>query len=67
MRKGNCFNQKRAVNLPARALAKGFGFLNRIKAGKERLVRIVAMLTKLLMRFDPEQYRNTAPHYAIRA
>ena len=27
------------------------------QAGKERLVRIVAMLTKLLMRFDPEQYR----------
>ena len=27
-----------------------------IGAGK-RLVRIVAMLTKLLMRFDPEQYR----------
>jgi hypothetical protein len=28
-----------------------------IQAGKEMLVRIVAMLTKLLMRFDPEQYR----------
>jgi hypothetical protein len=31
--------------------------LDRIEAGKEMLVRIVAMLTKLLMRFDPEQYR----------
>jgi hypothetical protein len=31
--------------------------LDRIQAGKEMLVRIVAMLTKLLMRFDPEQYR----------
>ena len=31
--------------------------MDRIQAGKERLVRIVAMLTKLLMRFDPEQYR----------
>jgi len=27
------------------------------KPAKEILVRIVAMLTKLLMRFDPEQYR----------
>jgi hypothetical protein len=31
--------------------------LDRIQAGKEMLVRIVAMLTKLLMRFDPQQYR----------
>ena len=35
----------------------GLASLDRIQAGKERLVRIVAMLTKLLMRFDPEQYR----------
>ena len=39
------------------SVAKGFASLDRIQAGKERLVRIVAMLTKLLMRFDPEQYR----------
>jgi hypothetical protein len=31
--------------------------LDRIQAGKEMLVRMVAMLTKLLIRFDPEQYR----------
>src|SRR6201994_2579450 len=39
------------------SVAKGFISLDRIQAGKEMLVRIVAMLTKLLMRFDPEQYR----------
>jgi four helix bundle protein len=33
------------------SLAKGFASLDRIQAGKEMLVRIVAM------RFDPEQYR----------
>jgi hypothetical protein len=42
---------------PDAAVAKGFASLDRMQAGKERLVRIVAMLTKLLMRFDPEQYR----------
>ena len=31
--------------------------MDRIQAVKETLVRIVAMLTKLLRRFDPEQYR----------
>jgi len=31
--------------------------LERIGPGKEMLVRIVAMLTKLIQRFDPEQYR----------
>ena len=39
------------------SVAKGFASLDRIQAGKEMLVRIVAMLTKLLMSFDPEQYR----------
>jgi hypothetical protein len=29
----------------------------RIQTGKEMLVRIVAMLTKLFARFDPDQYR----------
>jgi hypothetical protein len=29
----------------------------RIRFGKEMLVRIVAMLTKLVERFDPYQYR----------
>jgi hypothetical protein len=38
-------------------VAKAFASLDRMQAGKERLVRIVAMLTKLLMRFDPGQYR----------
>jgi hypothetical protein len=31
--------------------------LERIQTGKEMLVRIVAMLTKLVERFDPDQYR----------
>ena len=44
-------------SLPDASVAKGFASLDRIQAGKEMLVRIVAMLTKLLMRFDPEQYR----------
>jgi four helix bundle protein len=39
------------------SVAKGFASLERIQTGKEMLVRIVAMLTKLVMRFDPEQYR----------
>jgi four helix bundle protein len=33
-------------------VAKGFAFLERIQPAKEMLVRIVAMRTKLLMRFD---------------
>jgi hypothetical protein len=41
-------------------VAKRFASLDRIQAGKAMLVRIVAMLTKLLMRFDPEQYRSAA-------
>jgi hypothetical protein len=36
---------------------RGFVFLQRIQSGKEMLVRIVAMLTRLLVRFDPDQYR----------
>ena len=31
--------------------------MERIQPGKEMLVRIVAMLSKLVVRFDPEQYR----------
>jgi hypothetical protein len=31
--------------------------LERIEPGKEMLIRIVAMLTKLVERFDPYQYR----------
>ena len=38
-------------------MAKGFAVLERIQTGKEMLVRIVVMLTKLVERFDPEQYR----------
>jgi len=38
-------------------VAKGFASLDRIQASKEMLVRIVAMLTKPLMHFDPDQYR----------
>ena len=39
------------------SVAKGFVVLQRIQSGKAMLVRIVAMLTKLLERFDPEQFR----------
>jgi hypothetical protein len=39
------------------SVAKGFVVLQRIQSGKVMLVRIVAMLTKLLERFDPEQFR----------
>jgi hypothetical protein len=39
---------------------------DRIQSGKEMLVRIVAMLTKLVERFDPYQYRvrESAPDLA---
>jgi hypothetical protein len=33
---------------------KGFAVLERMETGKEMLVRIVAMLTKLVERFDPD-------------
>jgi hypothetical protein len=36
---------------------EGFAVLQRIEPGKAMLVRVVAMLTKLLERFDPEQLR----------
>ena len=39
------------------SVAKGFVVLQRIQSGKAMLVRMVAMLTKLLERFDPEQFR----------
>jgi hypothetical protein len=38
-------------------VAKGLAALERIGPGKEMPVRIVPMLTKLIQRFDPEQYR----------
>jgi hypothetical protein len=52
-------------------VAKGFVVLQRIEPGKAMLVRTVAMLTKLLERFDPEQFRvresPSDPSFAIRA
>jgi four helix bundle protein len=39
------------------SVAKRLSTLERIQSGKEMLVRIVAMLSKLVERFDPEQYR----------
>src|SRR5271165_5894296 len=42
---------------PDASVAKGFSALERIKLGREMLVRIVAMLCKLVERFDPEEYR----------
>jgi hypothetical protein len=39
------------------SVAKGLALLERIQPGKAMLVRIVAMLTKLVERFDPCQYR----------
>ena len=48
------------------SVAKGFPFSERIQSGKEMLVRIVAMLTKLVEHFDPYQYRvrESAPDLA---
>jgi four helix bundle protein len=39
------------------SVAKAFTALERIQPGREMLVRIVAMLSKVVERFDPEQYR----------
>jgi hypothetical protein len=60
--------QNRAVNLSATLLDscmawpsnfdhEKLALLERIQPGKEMLVRVVAMLTKLVERFDPCQYR----------
>jgi hypothetical protein len=38
-------------------VAKGFAVLERIQTDKEMLVLIVAMPTKLVERFDADQYR----------
>jgi hypothetical protein len=50
---------------------EGFVVLQRIEPGKAMLVRTMAMLTKLLERFDPEQFRGrespSGPSFAIRA
>jgi hypothetical protein len=43
------------------SVAKGLAVLQRIQTGKAMLVRIVAMLTKLLERFDPDGSAFTAP------
>src|SRR5258707_15775936 len=39
------------------SLAKKLSSVDRIQAGKEMLVRIVSMLSKLVERFDPDLYR----------
>jgi four helix bundle protein len=39
------------------SVAKGLATLEQVQSGKEMLVRIVAMLTKLVERFDPELYQ----------
>ena len=39
------------------SVAKKFAVPERIESGKQMLVRIAAMLSKLVQRFDPEQYR----------
>ena len=40
-----------------RGRSEGFTFLERIQSGKEMSVGIVAMLTRLVWRFDPHHYR----------
>jgi four helix bundle protein len=40
------------------AVAKRVATADRVKPGKELLVRIVAMLSKLVERFDSDQYRS---------
>jgi hypothetical protein len=47
----------RMRSLPGCFCGRGICFFGTNSSGKEILVRIVTMLTKLLMRFDPEQYR----------
>ena len=44
-------------SLPGASVAKEFVSLERIQSGKGILVPIVAMLTKLVERFDPDPYR----------
>jgi four helix bundle protein len=39
------------------SVAKRLASKDRILPGKEMLVRVVAMLTKLVERFDPEEFR----------
>jgi four helix bundle protein len=39
------------------SVAKKLSSVDRIQAGKDMLVRIVAMLSKLVERFDPDSYR----------
>ena len=39
------------------SVAKGLAITERVQPGKEMLVRIVPMLSKLVERFNPEQYR----------
>jgi hypothetical protein len=36
---------------------EGFAFLEQIQFGKEMLVRMVALLGRLVVRFDPDHYR----------
>ena len=48
---------KYRVAISVRPKLEGFVVLQRIEPGKAMLVRTVAMLTKLLERFDPEQFR----------
>jgi hypothetical protein len=39
------------------SVAKRLSTVDRIQAGKEMLVRVVSMLSKLVERFDPDSYR----------
>ena len=48
---------KYGVAISVRPKLEGFVVLQRIEPGKAMLVRTVTMLTKLLERFDPEQFR----------
>jgi hypothetical protein len=46
------------------SVAKGFAFLEPIQPGKDMLVRIVAMLTKLVVRFEAKRNPRNRPHDA---
>ena len=39
------------------SVAKRFATNDRIRGGKEMLTRVVAMLTRLVQRFDPDEFR----------
>jgi hypothetical protein len=57
MRAARLSNAQLSLACLGASVAKGFAFSERIQSGKEMLRCILAMLTKLVERFDSLQYR----------